>query len=185
MQLVFGLIIILGVGMFVSFFVFIMDESFGTFLLFTIILFLFLGSISLTSTAKVGSPIVEETRYEILGGSDTTRVSGSISGNIFYVTGSVSEDSFFKIYYPGVNSDGEEIAIPFTVKENQVEIVILPDDTDSEYLLQITTKQWYEYDFKNKILTIEEPWCKTESVRYKLYVRQDTFNNKITIDGNK
>ena len=90
----------------------------------------------MNGTTEVGSPIVEETRYEILGGSDTTRISGSISGGLFHITGKISEDSFYKIYYPSVNSDGEDIAVPLTVKENQTEIVFLPDDAQNEYLLK-------------------------------------------------
>ena len=133
-------------------------------------------------TIEVGSPIVEETRYEILGGNDTTRVSGSISGNLFHITGSISEDSFYKIYYPSVNSDGEDIAVPLTVKENQTEIVFLPDDAQNEYLLKLTTTQLYEY--KNKDIYGDEQWSETKSVRYKLYVKRETFNNKIVIDGN-
>ena len=138
--------------------------------------------IETTGTIEVGSPIVEETRYEILGGNDTTRVSGSISGNLFHITGSISEDSFYKIYYPSVNSDGEDIAVPLTVKENQTEIVFLPDDAQNEYLLKLTTTQLYEY--KNKDIYGDEQWSETKSVRYKLYVKRETFNNKIVIDGN-
>ena len=138
--------------------------------------------IETTGTIEVGSPIVEETRYEILGGNDTTRVSGSISGNLFHITGSISEDSFYKIYYPSVNSDGEDIAVPLTVKENQTEIVFLPNDAPNEYLLKLTTTQLYEY--KNKDIYGDEQWSETKSVRYKLYVKRETFNNKIVIDGN-
>ena len=138
--------------------------------------------IETTGTIEVGSPVVEETRYEILGGNDTTRVSGSISGSLFHITGSISEDSFYKIYYPSVNSDGEDIAVPLTVKENQTEIVFLPDDAQNEYLLKLTTTQLYEY--KNKDIYGDEQWSETKSVRYKLYVKRETFNNKIVIDGN-
>lgn len=138
--------------------------------------------IETTGTIEVGSPIVEETRYEILGGNDTTRVSGSISGGLFHITGSISENSFYKIYYPSVNSDDEDIAVPLTVKENQIEIVFLPDDAQNEYLLKFTTTQLYEY--KNKDIYGDEQWSETKSVRYKLYVKRETFNNKIVIDGN-
>ena len=147
-----------------------------------ICLYAALSIIETTGTIEVGSPIVEETRYEILGGNDTTRVSGSISGSLFHITGSISEDSFYKIYYPSVNSDGEDIAVPLTVKENQTEIVFLPDDAQNEYLLKLTTTQLYEN--KNKDIYGDEQWSETKSVRYKLYVKRETFNNKIVIDGN-
>lgn len=29
-----------------------------------------------------------------------------------------------------------------------------------------------------------EQWSETKSVRYKLYVKRETYNNKIVIDGN-
>ena len=131
---------------------------------------------------EVGSPIVEETRYDILGGTDTTRVSGSVSGGLFHITGSVSEDCFYKIFYPSVNSDGEDIAVPLTVKENQTEIIFLPDNAQNEYLLKLTTKQLYER--RNTNIYGDEQWYNTISVRYKLYVKKETFNNKIVIDGN-
>lgn len=131
---------------------------------------------------EVGSPIVEETRYDILGGTDTTRISGSVSGGLFHITGSVSENSFYKIFYPSVNSDGENIAVPLTVKESQTEIVFLPDDAQNEYLLEFTTMQLSEH--KNKNIYGDEQWYNTISVRYKLYVKRETFNNKIVIDGN-
>ncbi|MBO5179119.1 MAG: hypothetical protein J6B87_02075 [Clostridia bacterium] len=131
---------------------------------------------------EVGSPIVEETRYDILGGTDTTRVSGSVSGGLFHITGSVSEDCFYKIFYPSVNSNGEDIAVPLTVKENQTEIVFLPDNAQNEYLLKLTTKQLYER--RNTNIYGDEQWYNTISVKYKLYVKKETFNNKIIIDGN-
>lgn len=138
--------------------------------------------IETTGTIEVGSPIVEETRYDILGGTDTTRVSGSVSGGLFHITGSVSEDCFYKIFYPSVNSDGEDIAVPLTVKENQTEIIFLPDNAQNEYLLKLTTKQLYER--RNTNIYGDEQWYNTISVRYKLYVKKETFNNKIVIDGN-
>ena len=131
---------------------------------------------------EVGSPIVAETRYDILGGADTTRISGSVSGGLFHITGSVSENNYYKIFYPSVNSDDEEIAVPLTIKENQTEIVFLPDDAQNEYLLELTTMQLYEYKYAN--IYGDEQWYNTISVRYKLYVKKETFNNKIVIDGN-
>ncbi len=140
------------------------------------------GSIACITSVAVGSPIIEETQYEILGGTDTTRVSGSISASFFYVTSSVSEESLYKIYYLSTNSDGEDIAVPKAVKESQTEIVFLPDDVQNEYLLELITKQRYEY--KDKNIMGDEQWVRTESVKYKLYVTRETFNNKVVIDGN-
>ncbi len=136
--------------------------------------------IASTTYAAVGSPIVEETRYEILGGTDTTRVSGSISGGVFYETGSASEENLYKIYYSSTNSDGEDIVVPKTVKESQTEIVFLPDEAQDEYLLKIITKQRYGY----KDIMGDKQLVKTESVKYKLYVTRETFNNKVVIDRN-
>ena len=103
---------------------------------------------------SIGNPTVEEIRYEILGGNDTTRVSGSVSGHFFHgygsVSGSISEDSFYKIYYPGTNADGEKIAIPKIVKEIETEVVLCPNDMESEYLLEIvTTQQYMERKYQN------------------------------------
>ena len=131
----------------------------------------------------IGNPIVEEIRYEILGGNDTPSVFGSASGHFFHgygsVSGSISEDSFYKIYYPGTNADGEKIAIPKIVKEIETEVVICPDDMQSEYLLEIvTTQQYMERKYQ------KEQYFEDVSRRYKLYVRESTFNNKVVLDGN-
>ena len=132
---------------------------------------------------SIGNPTVEEIRYDILGGNDMTLVNGSVSGHFFHgygsVSGSISEDSFYKIYYPGTNADGEKIAIPKIVKEIETEVVICPDDMQSEYLLEIvTTQQYMERKYQ------KEQYFEDVSRRYKLYVRESTFNNKVVLDGN-
>ena len=110
-------------------------------------------------------------------------VNGSVSGHFFHgygsVSGSISEDNFYKIYYPGMNADGEKIAIPKIVKEIETEVVICPDDMQSEYLLEIVTKQQYMERKYQK-----EQYFEDVSRRYKLYVRESTFNNKVVLDGN-
>lgn len=137
-------------------------------------------------TFLIGNPIVQESRYEILAGNDTTRVDGSVSGYFYWgsgsVSGSISEDSFYKIYYLGTNAEGENIAIPKIIKENETQVVLCPDDTECEYLIEtVTTQQyverkWYRYS--------EERYFEDVLCKYKLYVRESTFNNKVVLDSN-
>lgn len=133
----------------------------------------------------IGNPTIEETRYEILGGNDTTRVSGSVSGYLYCgggsISGSIWEDSFYKIYYLGTNAEGENIAIPKNVKESETEIVLCPNDTESEYLIEtVTTQQYMERKWGRNP---EEQYFEDVSYKYKLYVRESTFNNKVVLDG--
>jgi len=133
----------------------------------------------------IGNPTVEEVRYDILGGNDTTVVNGDVSGHFFYgfgsVSGGVSEDRVKKIYYPGTNAEGENIAIPKTVKESETEIVLFSDDTASEYLLEIVTTQ--QYMERKRFREPQEQYFEDVSRRYKLYLRESTFNNKVVLDG--
>lgn len=133
----------------------------------------------------IGNPTIYETRYEILGGNDTTSVSGSVSGHLYCgggsISGSVWEDSFYKIYYPGTNAEGENIAIPKTVKESETEIVLLPDDTESECLIETATTQ--QYMERKRGRNPEEQYFEDVSYKYKLYVKKSTFSNKVVLDG--
>jgi len=133
----------------------------------------------------IGNPTVEEVRYDILGGNDTTEVNGGVSGHFWHgfgsVSGSISEYSFYKIYYLGTNVEGENIAIPKTVKESETEVVICPDDMESEYLLEIVTTQ--QYMERKRFREPEEQYFEDVSRRYKLYLRESTFNNKVVLDG--
>ena len=133
----------------------------------------------------IGNSTVEEVRYDILGGNDTTMVNGGVSGYFFHgigsVSGSISEESFYKIYYPGTNAEGENIAIPKTVKESETEVVLCPDDMQSEYLLEtITTQQYME---RKRGRNPKEQYFEDVLRKYKLYVRESTFNNKVVLDG--
>ena len=116
----------------------------------------------------IGNSMVEEVRYDILGGI------GSVSG-------SISEESFYKIYYPGTNAEGENIAISKTVKESETEVVLCPDDMQSEYLLEtIITQQYME---RKRGRNPKEQYFEDVLRKYKLYVRESTFNNKVVLDG--
>ena len=42
---------------------------------------------------------VQSTFYELVSLQDTTRINGSLSGNLFYISGSVNEEDFYSFYY--------------------------------------------------------------------------------------
>ncbi|MBR4111008.1 MAG: hypothetical protein IKK43_04915 [Clostridia bacterium] len=128
---------------------------------------------------RLEEPVITETKYEILGGSDTTRISGYVYGGIYYTRGSTSENSYFKVYIPCKNSDGETVVMPYTLRESDVTVILMPDlEEGSEYLLQ-TVATYYKEDRNKEPAEIIED---RKVVTYKLYVSESTFSG-MKIDG--
>ena len=128
---------------------------------------------------KIEEPVVTETKYEILGGSDTTRISGYVYGGIYYTRGSSSENSYFKVYIPCKNSDGETVVMPYTMRESDVTVILMPTaEAGPEYLLQTVTT-YYKED-RNK--EPAELLVDKRVVTNKLYVNESTFSG-MKIDG--
>ena len=128
------------------------------------------------------TPVVTEERYEILGGNDTTRTSGYVTGGgLYYIHGSTDENSYYKIYYPMQNSIGEVEAVPMEVKENQTKIILLAEESkEGEYLL----KKVYTYYREDRNKEPIEKEVYHQDIEYKLYVNPNTFNGML-LDGNK
>lgn len=127
---------------------------------------------------KIEDPVVEQYRYEVLGGSDTTRISGTITG-VRYIRGNVSEGDYYKIYYAKKDENGEMIAVPITVSEKATTVVLMPDaEAGPEYLLETVEKYYKE----NRNVEPAELILDKTVYTYRLYVREDTFNG-IKLDG--
>lgn len=127
---------------------------------------------------KIEEPVVEQYRYEVLGGSDTTRISGTITG-VRYIRGSVNEGDYYKIYYAKQDKTGETIAVPITVSEKATTVVLMPDaEAGPEYLLETVEKYYKENRNVEPAELIHDKTVYT----YRLYVHEDTFNG-IKLDG--
>lgn len=127
------------------------------------------------NVVSIEEPIITETKYEILGGSDTTRNSGYVH----YSCGAISEDSYFKVYIPYKNSDGETVVMPYTMRESTVTVIVMPNaEVGPEYLLQTVATYYKEDRNKEPAELIED----RKVVTNKLYVRESTFNG-MKIDG--
>ena len=128
---------------------------------------------------SIEEPVITETKYEILGGSDTTRISGYVYGGIHYTRGSTVENSYFKVYIPYKNSDGETVVMPYTMRESDVTVILMPDlEEGSEYLIQTVATYYKEDRNKEPTELIEE----RKVVTNKLYVSEATFGG-MKIDG--
>lgn len=127
---------------------------------------------------RIEEPVVEQYKYEVLGGSDTTRISGTITG-VRYIRGNVSEGDYYKIYYAKQDGNGETIAVPITVSEKATTVVLMPDaEAGPEYLLETVEKYYKE----NRNVEPAELILDKTVYTYRLYVREDTFNG-IKLDG--
>ena len=127
---------------------------------------------------SIEEPVITETKYEILGGSDTTRISGSITG-VRYIRGSVNEGDYYKIYYAKQDKNGETIAVPITISEKATTVVLMPEtEAGPEYLL-VTVKKYYK---ENRDVEPAELILDKTVYTYRLYVHEDTFNG-IKLDG--
>ena len=130
---------------------------------------------------SINTPEVIETRYEILAGSDTTRISGSVSGAFTFVRGTTSEESYYKVFYDTKNEQGERIAKPITLYEDETEIVLIEKEEGSkEYLVEVV-KTYYKEDRNKEPIERTAEYSETT---YKLYLYESTFNGMV-IDGNK
>lgn len=128
---------------------------------------------------RLEEPVITETKYEILGGSDTTRISGYVYGGIYYTRGSTSENSYFKVYIPYKESNGETVVMPYTMRESDVTVILMPDlEEGSEYLLQTVATYYKEDRNKEPAELIED----RKVVTNKLYVSESTFSG-MKIDG--
>ncbi|MBO5179526.1 MAG: hypothetical protein J6B87_04185, partial [Clostridia bacterium] len=126
----------------------------------------------------IEEPVVEQRKYEVLGGSDTTRVSGAITG-VRYIRGSVNEGDYYKIYYAKQDKNGEMIAVPITVSEKATTVVLMPEAEEGpEYLLE-TIERFYK---ENRNVEPAELILDETIHTYRLYVHEDTFNG-IKLDG--
>ena len=76
---------------------------------------------------KIEEPVVKQYRYELLGGSDATKVSGTITGSLHLIRGSVSEGDYYKVYYAKQDKNGEMIAVPITISEKATTVVLMPE----------------------------------------------------------
>ena len=93
---------------------------------------------------SIEEPVVEQYRYELLGGSDTTKVSGTITSSLHRIRGSVNEGDYYKIYYAKQDKNGEMIAVPITISEKATAVVLMPEtEAGPEYLL-VTVKKYYK-----------------------------------------
>ncbi len=124
----------------------------------------------------IEEPLIEEKRYDILAGSDIEFIDGDF--NLGY--GKVNSQSYYKIYYPEKRvEDGETIIVPMKLPANDVELVLLDETAEYDYLIEIKTR-YYKED-RNK-----EPYEKifTKTVtKYKLYIRDVSFTNSVMING--
>lgn len=130
---------------------------------------------------SVSTPEITETRYDILAGSDTTRISGSVSGAFSFMRGTTSEDSYYKVFYDTKNELGERVAKPITLCEAETEVVLIAEeDGAKEYLVEVIKTYYTEDRNKEPVERIEE----YSETSYKLYLHESTFNGMM-IDGNK
>ncbi|MBO5179416.1 MAG: hypothetical protein J6B87_03625 [Clostridia bacterium] len=121
---------------------------------------------------------IVETRYDILGGSDSSRVSGYVSGTLYRTHGAVGETDCFKLYYEE-ERNGEYIAVPMVISENSTTVVLMKEGNEVEHVIK-TEKIFYRED---RNVDPYEVSVDHVEVSYKLYVNEATFTG-LQFDGN-
>lgn len=118
-------------------------------------------------------PEVVTTQYELLGGGDSARVSGSF----YRIRGEVGTSDAYKVYVMG-EKNGENIAVPMVLPENSTTVILMEDGFKAH--LVKTEKVFYKED---RNVTPYEKSVDHVETSYKLYVEETVFNS-VQFDGN-
>lgn len=139
-----------------------------------------LGSIKVIERENIvllPEPEIVETRHDILGGGDSSRVSGYVSGTLLRTRGEVGEGDNFKLYYEE-ERNGEYIAVPMLIPENKTTVVLMKENS-VEHVIKIE-KIFY---LEDRNVDPYEVSVDHVEVSYKLYVNEATFTG-LQFDGN-
>ena len=130
----------------------------------------------------VETPLVQEKHYELLNASDINSMNNDEPDMLMYVPS--ANGNYYLFYYAAQNEEGEIIARPFKIFEDEVEVIIESngvEEATSDYLVE-TTIQYYNENRNKK--PAEKLIYLTEK-EYKLYLRDVTFKNMIIVGSSK
>lgn len=152
---------------------------------------------------------VQSTFYELVSLQDTTRINGSLSGNLFYISGSVNEEDFYSFYYK-LESGYKKDKIPTHntiiyeyILDNGLELTSdnadfykIPNPSDEKYSILYDEKGnfrpgiikydvWCRYNLteKQKKLLTTYPEDYIETTRYEIHVPKGTILREFNLDS--
>lgn len=134
----------------------------------TVIAFIVAGGMYLNNIEKCEAPEVSTTTCTVICAKDNSSVTGTISGGIFYVQGSVSEKSVYKYYYQ-LEDGGVKQG---TISAESTTIYFVEPGEDA-YLETIVTTEYY----LNNNNTPATRWNENSTTTYKLYVPEGSITN--------
>lgn len=134
----------------------------------TVIAFVVAGIMYLNNIEECEVPHVSITSTKVICAKDNSSITGSVSGSVFYVQGSVSEECVYKYYYQVEDGGIKQGTIPvdFTT-------IYFVESGEEAYLETIVTTE-YSLNKNNTPATI---WHESSETTYKLYIPEGSITN--------
>ena len=127
----------------------------------TIICYIVTGIMWFGNLNTSAEPDIESTKTIIMCAKDNSNINGNMSGGIFYVSGSVEEDSVYRYYYKLEDGGMKQGQIP--AKSTTIYYI---EDNETPYLEEIITTEYWIDESKNP----PERLFETSETTYELYV---------------
>lgn len=134
----------------------------------TVIAFIVTGIMYLNNFEKCEVPDVSTTSSTVICAKDNSSVTGSISGSILYVHGSVSKKSVYKYYYQLEDGGIKQGTIP----ADSTTIYFVKAGEEAYLETVVTTEYWM-----NNNNTPATRCLETSETTYKLYVPEGSVTN--------
>lgn len=140
----------------------------------TVIAFIVTGIMYNNNLKKCEVPDVSITSSTVICAKDNSSITGSISGSVLYVYGSVSEESVYKYYYQLEDGGIKQGTIP----ADSTTIYFVKAGEEA-YLETIVTTEYY----MNNNHSPATRYGETSETTYKLYVPEGSVTNVYEFDA--
>ncbi len=145
----------------------------------TVIAFIVTGIMYLNNIERCEVPDVSTTRVTVICAKDNSSITGSISGSILYVHGSVSEESVYQYYYQLEDGGIKQGTIP--AESTTIYFVEAGEEAYLETV--ITTEYWMNNNNIPATRCLELEALETSETTYKLYVPEGSVTNVYEFDA--